>query len=166
VLSSVNLRPREWWFEVFGNFVISFASNSEGQQPSDPAAMMQAVVEQSQTAKQAGFAEAMLLGLGVNKRLPVWMKDLMFQSPGESGVTSTTLTNAGRITESLSFGDEGDAVEVWMSPPAVMPEGLGLGETNYNRQIHLSFRHSYELLDDEAVAEFAQIFYQSLLWVS
>ena len=166
VLSPVNLRPREWWFEVFGNFAMSFATNSEGQQRSDPESLMQAVLEQSQTAKQEGFAESMLLGLGVNKRLPVWVKNLMFQNPGESGVTSTTLTNAGRISEPLNFGGDGDALEVWMSPPAVMPEGLGLGVTNYNGKLHLSFRHSYELLDDEAVAEFAQMFYQSLLWLS
>ncbi len=28
-----------------------------------------------------------------------------------------TLTNAGRSSEELSFGDDGDAVEVWLSPP-------------------------------------------------
>ena len=166
VLSPVNLRPREWWFEVFGNFAMSFSTNSEEQQRSDPESLMQAVLEQSQTAKQEGFAESMLLGLGVNRRLPVWMKNLMFQNPGETGVTSTTLTNAGRISEPLSFGEDGDAVEVWMSPPAVMPEGLGLGVTNYNGKIHLAFRHSYELFDDEAATEFAQLFHQSLLWLS
>ncbi|MBT4518636.1 MAG: hypothetical protein HOC23_01415 [Halieaceae bacterium] len=166
VTSPVNLRPQEWWFEVFGNFAISFATNTELEQREDPEALMATVVEQSRTAKEEGFAESMLLGLSMGSRLPVWAKNLIFMSPGESGATSAALTNAGRITEALSFGQDGEAQEVWMSPPAVMPDGLGLGVTSYNGCIHLSFRHSYELLDDEAVADFAALFHESLLWLS
>ena len=132
----------------------------------DPEALMLSVVEQSRIAKEQGFAEAMLLGLGLGSRLPVWMKNLMFQGPGETRATSATLTNAGRISEALSFGEQGDALEVWMSPPAVMPDGLGLGVASYNGRIHLAFRHSYELLDDDAAAEFAELFHESLRWLS
>jgi NRPS condensation-like uncharacterized protein len=166
VTSPVNLRPRDWWFEVFGNFAMSFATNSEAEQRLHPESLMQAVVDQSQVAKEEGFAESMLLGLGVSARLPVWVKNLMFQGPGGSSVTSAVVTNAGRISEALSFGDDGEALEVWMSPPAVMPDGLGLGITSYNGRIHLSFRHCYQLLDDEAVAEFAELFHESLRWLS
>ena len=166
VLSPVNLRPREWWFEVFGNFAMSFATNSDPEQRQDPEALMQAVVEQSRVAKEEGFAESMLLGLGLGARLPVWAKNLIFQGPAEKSTTSAVLTNAGRISESLSFGDDGDALEVWMSPPAVMPDGLGLGVTSYNGRIHLSFRHCYRLLDDDAMAEFAEMFHESLRWLS
>ncbi len=166
ITSPVNLRPREWWFEVFGNFAMSFATHTEGEQRMDPETLMLSVVEQSRIAKEQGFAEAMLLGLGLGSRLPVWMKNLMFQGPGETRATSATLTNAGRISEALSFGEQGDALEVWMSPPAVMPDGLGLGVASYNGRIHLSFRHSYELLDDDAAAEFAELFHESLRWLS
>ena len=166
VLSPVNLRPREWWFEVFGNFAMSFATNTENEQREEPEALLTTVVEQSRLAKEEDFAESMLLGLGLNKRLPVWVKNLMFQGSNDTHTASATLTNAGRITEQLSFGPDGDAVEVWMSPPAVMPDGVGLGVTNYNGKIHLSFRHSYELFDDQAAAEFAAMFHQSLLWLS
>ncbi len=166
VLSPVNLRPKDWWFEVFGNFAMSFTTNTEQHERSEPALLLERVVEQANTAKEEGFAEAMLLGLGINTKLPVWMKNMLFQSPGEKGATTATLTNAGRISEALTFGEDGDALEVWMSPPAVMPDGLGLGVTNYNGQLHLSFRHSYELLDDDAVAEFAQLFHESLIWLS
>ncbi len=166
VLSPVNLRPREWWFEVFGNFAMSFATNTESEQREDPAALLASVIEQSRVAKEEDFAESMLLGLGLNTRLPVWMKNLMFQGSNDTHTASATLTNAGRITEPLSFGSDGDALEIWMSPPAVMPDGVGLGVTNYNGKLHLSFRHSYELFDDQAAAEFAEMFHQSLLWLS
>jgi NRPS condensation-like uncharacterized protein len=96
----------------------------------------------------------------------VWVKNLMFQGSNTTHTASATLTNAGRISEEIGFGDEGDSLEVWMSPPAVMPDGIGLGVTNYNGKIHLSFRHSYELLDDAAMGEFAELFHQSLVWLS
>jgi len=166
VLSPVNLRPREWWFEVFGNFAMSFTTNTDSEQRDDPESLLNSVVEQSRIAKEEDFAEAMLMGLGVNTRLPMWMKNIMFQGPNTVHTASATLTNAGRISEALSFGEDGDAVEVWMSPPAVMPDGIGLGVTNYNGKIHLSFRHSYELLDDQAVGEFSGMFHESLLWLS
>ncbi len=166
VLSPVNLRPREWWFEVFGNFAMSFATNTESGQREDPAALLASVIEQSRLAKEEDFAESMLLGLGLSTRLPVWVKNLMFQGSNDTHTASATLTNAGRISEPLSFGSDGDALEIWMSPPAVMPDGVGLGVTNYNGKLHLSFRHSYELFDDQAAAEFAAMFHQSLLWLS
>ena len=166
VTSPVNLRPRDWWFEVFGNFAMSFATNSEADQRMDPQSLMEAVVEQSRVAKDEGFAESMLLGLSVSARLPVWVKNLMFQGSGGSSVTTAVVTNAGRISEALSFGADGEALEVWMSPPAVMPDGLGLGITSYNGRIHLSFRHCYRLLDDDAVADFAELFHESLRWLS
>jgi NRPS condensation-like uncharacterized protein len=166
VMSPVNLRPKEWWFEVFGNFAISFATNSKQGDRKSPEQLMAAITEQSRVAKEKGFAESLLLGLSVNSKLPAWAKDLLFQDAGEKGAASAILTNAGRIGEALSFGDDGDAAEVWISPPAPMPDGLGIGVTNYNGRIHLSFRHSYELLSDEAMAEFAELYRETLHWLS
>ena len=166
VLSPVNLRPKEWWFEVFGNFAMSFATNTKPSHRKSPEKLMANITKQSRVAKEQGFAEAMLLGLSVNTKLPAWAKDLLFQSPGEKGASSATLTNAGRISEELSFGDDGNAIEVWLSPPAVMPDGLGMGVTSYNGKIHLAFRHSYELLSDEAVQDFAELYRETLHWLS
>jgi NRPS condensation-like uncharacterized protein len=166
IMSPVNLRPKEWWFEVFGNFAVSFATNSRQRDRKSPERLMAAITDQSRVAKEKGFAESLLLGLSVNSRLPAWAKDLLFQNAGEKGAASAILTNAGRIGEALSFGDDGDAAEVWISPPAPMPDGLGIGVTNYNGRIHLSFRHSYELLSDEAVADFAELYRESLHWLS
>lgn len=166
VTSPVNLRPKDWWFEVFGNFAMSFATNTDARQREEPDKLMLAVLEQSRIAKEEGFAESMLLGLGLGSKLPFWAKNLMFQNPGGSSVTSAALTNAGRISEPLVFGEMGEATEVWMSPPAVMPDGLGLGITSYNGNMHLSFRHCYELLDDAGAQAFAQLFHEQLRWLS
>jgi len=166
VTSPVNLRPRDWWYEVFGNFAMSFATNTEPRQRKQPRTLMKAVLEQSNVAKEEGFAQSALLGLGLGSKLPFWAKNLMFQNPGGSSVTSAALTNAGRIGEPLVFGKLGQATEVWMSPPAVMPDGLGLGVTSYNGNMHLSFRHCYELLDDDAAQAFAELFHDSLRWLS
>jgi hypothetical protein len=53
-----------------------------------------------------------------------------------------------------------------MSPPAAMPDGLGLGITNYNGKIHLAFRHLHELLSDDSVADFAELYRETLDWLS
>ena len=166
VTSPVNLRPKEWWFEVFGNFAMAFATHTTPVDRESPAQLMTTITNQSHVAKEKGFAEAMLVGLGMNTKLPVWVKNLMFSNPGEKAPIGITLTNAGRITQELSFGDDGDAVEVWMSPPAAMPDGLGLGITNYNGKIHLAFRHCYELFSDDAVADFAELYRETLDWLS
>jgi NRPS condensation-like uncharacterized protein len=167
VTSPVNLRPKDWWYEVFGNFAMSFATNTEPRQREEPDELMKAVLEQSNLAKEEGFAQSMLLGLGLSSKLPFWAKNLMFQNPGgSSSVTSAALTNAGRISEPLVFGELGEATEVWMSPPAVMPDGIGLGVTSYNGNMHLSFRHCYELLDDAGAQAFAELFHESLRWLS
>jgi len=165
VTSPVNLRPKEWWFEVFGNFAMAFATHTTPGDRTDPEQLMEKVTGQSRIAKEKGFAEAMLVGLGMNTKLPVWAKDLMFRNSGEKAPIGITLTNAGRIGEELSFGDDGDAIEVWMSPPAAMPDGLGLGITSYNGKIHLAFRHCYELFDDDSVAEFAELYRETLHWL-
>jgi NRPS condensation-like uncharacterized protein len=166
VTSPVNLRPKEWWFEVFGNFAMAFATHTTPVDRESPAQLMTTITDQSRVAKEKGFAEAMLVGLGMNTKLPVWVKNLMFSNPGEKAPVGITLTNAGRIGEELSFGDDGEAVEVWMSPPAAMPDGLGLGITNYNGKIHLAFRHCYELLSDDSVADFAELYRETLDWLS
>jgi len=165
VTSPVNLRPKEWWFEVFGNFAMAFATHSKPDDRESPEQLMVEITKQSRAAKEKGFAAAMLLGLGMNTKLPVWAKNLMFRNSGEKAPIGITLTNAGRIGEALSFGDDGDVVEVWMSPPAAMPDGLGLGITSYNGKIHLAFRHCYELLNDDSVAEFAALYRETLDWL-
>jgi NRPS condensation-like uncharacterized protein len=166
VTSPVNLRPKEWWFEVFGNFAMAFATHTKPRDRENPESLMTKITDQSRVAKEKGFAEAMLVGLSMNAKLPIWAKSLMFRNPGEKAPIGITLTNAGRISEELSFGDDSDAVEVWMSPPAAMPDGLGLGITSYNGKIHLAFRHCYELLSDDAVTEFADLYRETLDWLS
>jgi hypothetical protein len=126
---------------------------------------MNTIARQTRVAKDEGYAEAMLLALDLNTRIPVWMKNLLFQHNGDKPTTSAFLTNAGRLPDDINFGKNCEAVEVWMSPPAAMPDGMGMGVTHYRGRIHLAFRHSYALLDDAAMSEFALLYRESLIWL-
>ena len=79
VSSPVNLRPKDWWFEVFGNFASAFATNSTRTERKNPKRLLNTIARQTRVAKDEGYAEAMLLALDLNTRIPVWMKNLLFQ---------------------------------------------------------------------------------------
>jgi hypothetical protein len=163
VSSPVNLRPKDWWFEVFGNFASAFATNGTRTERKKPKRRLNTIARQTRVAKDEGYAEAMLLALDLNTRIPVWMKNLLFQHTGDKPTTSAYLTNAGRPPDDINFGSNCEALEVWISPPAAMPDGIGV--THYRGRVHLAFRYNYELLDDAAMSEFALLYRESLIWL-
>ena len=64
------------------------------------------------------------------------------------------------------MGDAGDVTEFWFSPPMFMSDGLGMGASGYQGAFHLCFRYEHTLMSVEAMAEFAEIYRQSLHWLS
>jgi NRPS condensation-like uncharacterized protein len=166
IMIPVNLRPREWWYDVFSNFVLAFATETTAEDWDDPAQLMKTVAERTGLAKEHGFAEGMLEALAFNTKLPIWAKQAFLTSGQAPQMASAILSNVGRITEPFTFNDDDEASEVWFSPPAPMPDGMGIGTAAYNGRLYIIFRHARELMDSEAGAEFSQRYLKALDWLS
>ncbi|WP_030213345.1 condensation protein [Streptomyces bikiniensis] len=64
-------------------------------------------------------------------------------------ISTTLLSNLGRIPYPLDFGEAGRAGAVWVSAPAAMPRGLTFTTASTGGRLHLVLRWSRTLLGDE-----------------
>ncbi|MFF3326915.1 condensation protein [Streptomyces sp. NPDC002889] len=64
-------------------------------------------------------------------------------------VSTTLLSNIGRIPYPLDFGGAGRATAVWFSAPARMPRGLTVTTASTGGRLHLVLRWSRSLLGDD-----------------
>ncbi|WP_328403367.1 condensation protein [Streptomyces sp. NBC_00390] len=77
-------------------------------------------------------------------------------------VSTTLLSNIGRIPYPLDFGDAGRATAVWFSAPARMPRGLTVTTAATGGRLHLVLRWSRTLLGDEDGARLRDLFARHL----
>ncbi|MFJ5711581.1 condensation protein [Streptomyces sp. NPDC093105] len=68
---------------------------------------------------------------------------------GSRWISTTLLSNIGRIPYPMDFGDAGRASAVWVSAPAAMPRGLTFTTASTGGRLHLVVRWSRALLGDE-----------------
>ncbi|MEV6201136.1 condensation protein [Streptomyces sp. NPDC051771] len=68
---------------------------------------------------------------------------------GTPWISTTLLSNLGRIPYPMDFGDAGRASAVWVSAPAAMPRGLTFTTASTGGRLHLVVRWSRTLLGDE-----------------
>ncbi|MGI9325312.1 MAG: condensation domain-containing protein [Pseudomonadales bacterium] len=162
VMIPVNLRPREWWYEVFSNYSLAFHTRTKPEQRRRPEKLMRTIVEQTTIAKEKGLANTFLEPLVVGTKIPLAMKRLLAPSLDSATPINAVLSNVGNLRETLSAGDAGDVLDFWFSPPMFMSDGLGLGASGYKNALYLCFRHCYTLMSKDAIAEFANIYRQCL----
>lgn len=166
VMIPVNLRPREWWHEVFCNYSLAFQTSSNPRQRKTPEKLMQTIVQRTTIAKEKGFAASLLEPLALTTKVPIWLKRLLTPSPDSVPTMNVVLSNVGNLKERFSMGDAGDVIEFWFSPPMFMSDGLGMGASGYQGALHLCFRYEHTLMSVDAISDFADIYRQSLHWLS
>ncbi len=166
VQTPVNLRPAKWQNEVLGNFIGSFPTNTLESERSDPGELMATVNEQARGAKDTGFAEVMYETMQYQDKLPIFIKNFLMPGLLSSSSTSACVSNLGRVPGSLDFGPEKNAREVWVSPPAGLATGLGLGALGYNGSLFLAFRYANDLLDASAAERFVDLYRDTLHWLA
>ena len=166
VMIPVNLRPREWWHEVFCNYSLAFQTSSRPSERETPEKLMQAIVQRTTIAKEKGFAAALLEPLALTTKVPIWLKRLLTPPPDSTPSINVVLSNVGNLKERFSMADAGDVTEFWFSPPMYMSDGLGMGASGYQGALYLCFRYEHTLMSADAIAEFADIYRQSLHWLS
>ena len=160
VLVPVNLRPKEWWEEMAGNFSLNVRVATNPTQRESPEAVLKVMSDQSNRIKKGGTGAALMEVLGGLPSLPVWAKHSVAPVLAFSGsrlVDTALLSNVGELEEPPSFGpDAGDTTEMWFSAPARMPLGLSMGTVTVGGRMHITYRYRHPQFDTEAARRFAE----------
>jgi len=166
VQSPVNLRPARWQNEVMGNYIGSFPTNSVVAERESPEALISAIRTQTQYAKETGFGEVMYESMQFQSKMPAFLKDkLMPVLLNSVSSTSACVSNLGLAPKRVEFSQDKPATELWFSPPAAMPMGVGLGVMGYSGRLFFSFRYARALFDENAIQKFSDRFRDCVHWL-
>lgn len=166
VMIPVNLRPAAWWNEVFCNYALGFPTSTNARQRKTPQKLLQTIVQRTTIAKEKGFAKVFLEPLAVGAKIPLWLKQLLAPSLDSAHQINVVLSNVGNVQEQFSFSAAGKVTEFWFSPPMPMSDGLSMGASGYQDGLHLCFRYVPALMSASAISGFAEMYRQSLHWLS
>ncbi len=165
VMMPVNLRPAPWRDEMVVNLA-SMATVSTGvAERETPGSLLDAVARQTRRVKRTGSPRALDVVLAGGGPLPVGVKrflPMLLPLTGDRLVDTAVVSNLGRV-DPVDFGAEvGPAVELWFSPPARMPLGVGIGAATVDDRLHLSFRSCRAQFDDAAARSFVETYRRAL----
>jgi NRPS condensation-like uncharacterized protein len=166
VLVPANLRAPDWRREVVGNFSLPARLVTSPTARRDAASTLRSLTAQTSRKKASGMGTALVEVLRYSPRLPRWAKRAGLALVALTRyrlVDTAMLSNIGRVEDPPSFGPEaGPTVGMWFSPPGRMPLGLTVGTVTAAGCLHLVFRHSRRLLDDDGVRRFADLYLAEL----
>ena len=157
----VNMRPKDRWFEVVGNFAAAVSASSVPKDRVDFDTTLAAIHKQTESYKEYDTAGLLL---DLMKKIPeskIWLREsasALIPIPSNSMGPTTILSNLGRL-ELEDFGTDGGKVkEFWFSPPAQKPSGVSLGAAALEGEIFLTFRYSLGQFDRQAAGRFVDIY--------
>ncbi|UOB53398.1 condensation domain-containing protein [Acinetobacter junii] len=168
IMMPVNLRPKDWWYEVVTNFS-SYVPIS--LMPSDQINLdttLYAVTKLTMRLKEDGGANALidfLEGLD-NLMIPAAIRQyLRTLTPllERTSIDTAVLSNLGQLNSELYFAEAGKVKEIWFSPPSLMPMGVTIGAASMNDQLFLTLRYRKAQFNDIAALEFANIYKATIL---
>jgi NRPS condensation-like uncharacterized protein len=169
LMVGVNLRPKSWWREIFGNFSLSSTVSTWPDDRSTPALLMRSIVAQTLRIKENPAAAVLADVYASASAMPIeWkraMPSLLARLGGDRFMPTAVVSSLGRIDEPFSFGDGGPATEVWVSGSSRMPMGLMLAPLSYRGALHLSFRYRHPQMSEAAAHRFAEMYVDSLRFV-
>ncbi|WP_254821019.1 hypothetical protein [Haloglomus halophilum] len=158
LMMPVNARPPEWFYETVGMYAPFVSIDTKPCHRTSPGAAVERVVEQTSRHKRHDGAGWVTDALGpLSSNLPVGIKRLV---PGLLGATqyrfvdSAVLSNLGRAPELRALGGDGDATDLWFSPPSMMPLGVGFGVATLDGDVRLVTRYSQQQFDRDAARRF------------
>ncbi|WP_405226110.1 condensation domain-containing protein [Lentisalinibacter sediminis] len=158
VMMPVNLRPREWWYEVVSNFssYVNVILDETDQRDFDSA--VGAVCRQTLRLKEAGAAGTLIDVLSIPRFLPAVLKARLREiapTVGRRHVQTSWLSNLGRLAAAPVMGDAGRVHAIYFSPPAHMPMGVSVGAVSLEDRMTLTLRYRKAVFDAAAAGEFA-----------
>ncbi len=166
MMMPVNLRPREWWFEVVSNFSSYVNVILDESDQRDFAAAVSAVCRQTVRLKEAGAAGTLIDVLSIPRFLPAVLKARLREiapTVGRGHVQTSWLSNLGRLAAAPVMGDAGPVSAIYFSPPAHMPMGVSVGAVSLEDRMTLTLRYRKAVFDAAAAKEFAERYRAILL---
>ncbi|MEN8321220.1 hypothetical protein [Acinetobacter junii] len=168
IMMPVNLRPKDWWFEVVSNFSSYIPVSLDVEQQNSLKEATLAVASLTGRLKEDGGASTLIdLLEGVdNLKIPAVIKrHLRTVAPKmeRTSIDTAVLSNLGRLDEVLDFADAGKVKELWFSPPGLMPLGVSIGAAYMDSQLFITMRYRKAQFDVKAAMEFAALYRQILL---
>lgn len=162
----VNVRPREWFYEVVGMYTLFESVTTGADHRRSPGATLERVVEQTTAIKQDDRATAFLESLDLIPSLtPLGVRRLLpelLRGPGRGLLDTAMLSNLGRVpAPAPSLTDDGPS-ELWFSPPCWEPTPLGIGVVTVDGSMQLVFRYASTTMDRGAARRFADRYVGSI----
>jgi NRPS condensation-like uncharacterized protein len=166
LMMPVNLRPKEWRFDVIANFASYVTVHIAEDEQDELDAAIAATADRTRRIKDEGVAGLIVDLLQVPTALPTGVKQRLQQLiplTGDMVVDTAVLSNLGRLEGVPHLGDEAGAIRaVWFSPPGRMPLGASFGVATLGEELFITLRYRHALLAPTAAAEFGRL-YRDLL---
>jgi NRPS condensation-like uncharacterized protein len=163
----VNLRPKEWQFDVVGNFASYVTVHVPDDRQDDLADAIGATAESTGRIKEDGVAGLIVDLLEFPTVLPTGIKrrlEQLIPLTGNIVVDSAVLSNLGKLDALPKLGGEAGEVEaIWFSPPGRMPLGASFGVATMNDELFVTLRYRRALFDRDAAAAFGDLYRGILL---
>jgi NRPS condensation-like uncharacterized protein len=166
LMMPVNLRPKDWRFDVIANFASYVTVHlAEGEQTDMPTAVA-AAADRTRKIKDDGIPGLIVDLLAFPTALPTGIKQRLQQLiplTGNVVVDTAVLSNLGRLDEMPSAGDAGEVTRIGFSPPGRMPLGASIGTATVADELFVTLRYRHALFDAPAAADFAALYSEVLV---
>jgi NRPS condensation-like uncharacterized protein len=167
LMMPVNLRPKEWQFDVVGNYASYVTVHIPEDAQTDFDTALAAAHESTQKIKDDGIAGLIVDLLEFPAVLPTGVKRRLQQLiplTGNMVVDTAVLSNLGKLDALPKLDDEaGEVKAIWFSPPGRMPLGASFGAATMNGELFLTLRYRHALFDAGAAESFAGLYREILL---
>ena len=167
LMMPVNLRPKEWRFDVVANYASYVSVRLDAGDLEDLETAVVAAAARTREIKDQNLAGLIVDLVEFPTVLPTGVKQRLQELiplTGDFVVDTAVLSNLGRIQDVPALGDEAGAVTaVWFSPPGRMPLGASLGVATLDGRLHATLRYRHALFDAAAAKRFGNQFRAILL---
>jgi NRPS condensation-like uncharacterized protein len=167
LMMPVNLRPKEWQFDVVGNYASYVTVHIPEDAQEDLESAIAAAHESTTRIKEDGIAGLIVDLLEFPTVLPTAIKQRLEQLiplTGNMVVDTAVLSNLGKLDALPRLGGEaGDVKAIWFSPPGRMPLGASFGVATMSDELFVTLRYRHALFDAAAATAFAGLYRDILL---
>jgi NRPS condensation-like uncharacterized protein len=167
LMMPVNLRPKEWQFDVIGNYASYVTVHVPEDAQTELGAAIAAAHESTQKIKRDGIAGLIVDLLEFPTVLPTGVKrrlQELIPLTGNMVVDTAVLSNLGKLDALPRLDDEaGEVKAIWFSPPGRMPLGASFGTATMNDEMFITLRYRHALFDADAAAAFGELYRGILL---
>jgi NRPS condensation-like uncharacterized protein len=158
VMMPLNLRPREWFYDVVGMFTTIASVSTRRRDRRGTGTTLRTVVEQTRRVKDRDRTTiphevAKLLPSGTPVGLKEWVPELL-DGLGRRFVDTAVLSNLGRMPAPWPGFIPDDDPTLWFSPPSFTLAPVGIGVATVGGTIHLTGRYWRRTFDADAATSF------------